>query len=251
MTMDESGSRSGQVARAQLNRLIAAVVVPLALVHVALSERVRPGRGGRVARRWIAVAARLTGLRFEVAGTGTAGDGQSRILVANHSSLLDIPALIVACPEARFVAGADLFRIPLLAAAMRSLDTVPVDRRGKERTVLRVPDVGDAGSTLVIFAEGKIAPPGERLPFRGGAFALAIEHGVPIVPVAIHHSSARLPPRARLAVRPGTVGVRFLEPWPTTGLGMEERHRLRDQVEGALLGALTAADGGSLVPGRP
>ncbi len=90
-------------------------------------------------------------------------------------------------------------------------------------------------SRVVIFPEGGIAPSGERLPFKSGAFALAIETGVPVVPVAIRGTDLVLPPRGRLAVRPGKVEVRLLVPVSTEGLHVEDRGVLRDSVRDILI----------------
>ena len=96
------------------------------------------------------------------------------------------------------------------------------------------------GFDLVIFPEGGIAPSDQLLPFKTGAFVLAIQTGTPVVPVAIHHARDVLPPHGRLAVRPGTVIVELLEPVDTTGLSFEDRGALRDRVRSAVDAALAA-----------
>ena len=180
-----------------LNRVVAAAMLLMAFPHVVVSERVRAGAGHRVARWWVRAGGRCTGVRFEQSGTAVAGHDGLQILAANHSSPVDIAAILATHPTARFVAGADLFRLPLLASAMRAIGTVPVDRKsGSGR--LEVP-AGTAG-VLAVFPEGAIAPPGRRLPFHRGAFALAIAAGAEVVPVAIHHSARSLPPKAALGV---------------------------------------------------
>ena len=96
------------------------------------------------------------------------------------------------------------------------------------------------GFDLVIFPEGGIAPMGRLLPFKTGAFVLAIQTGTPVVPVALHHAQDVLPARGRLAVRPGTVVVELLEPVDTTGLTFDDRGALRDRVRSAVAAALEA-----------
>jgi 1-acyl-sn-glycerol-3-phosphate acyltransferase len=230
--------------RAQLNRLIALCALLVALPAIAVGEKIKHGQGRVIARRFVLAASRLCGVTYEVKGAGVGGAGSS-IFVPNHSSLLDIPAILVACPEARFIAAAELFRIPLLAAAMRALRTVPLERRdpalAREQLAALVEDPQAAPtSNLVIFPEGAIAPRGTRLPFKSGAFALAIQTGTPVVPVAIHHADEVLAPHGRLAVRPGVVTIELLDPVPTKGLNLEDRGALRDQVRGAVVGALRA-----------
>jgi 1-acyl-sn-glycerol-3-phosphate acyltransferase len=234
-----------EFVRAQLNRLFVISVLLIALPAIAIGEKIRRGRGRRIARGCILAASRLCGVTYEVKGSVPPGDG-SYIFVPNHSSLLDIPAVLVACTDVRFIAAAELFRIPLLAAAMRALRTVPIERRdpavarGQLAALVEEEHGRTQTSNLVIFPEGGIAPRGTRLPFKSGAFALAIQTGVPIVPVAIHHSDDVLAPRRRLAVRPGVVTVELLDMVPTTDLSMEDRGALRDQVHHAVVGALAA-----------
>ena len=249
MTADPTGgSRTG--ARVMGNRLVAAVAVPVALAHIALTGKVRPGSAGRTAAAWARLVGRLTGVTFQAAGRLGPASGTMRVLVANHSSPLDIAALLAVEPDLTFVAAAELFRVPLLAAAMSALRTVPVDRRSRTGVHLALP-AGLAGPALAltVFPEGGIAPPGRRLPFRRSPFALAVGHGATLVPVAIHSSERALPPRSRLGVRPGTVTVEFLPPIPTAGRGMADRWELCEMAERRIARALSdrAAEG----PGRP
>jgi 1-acyl-sn-glycerol-3-phosphate acyltransferase len=133
-----------------------------------------------------------------------------------------------------------------LAAAMRSLGTIPVDRRSGNGTRLELPGGRwPQDMSLVVFPEGGIAEPGTRRPFHRSAFALAIEYEVPVVPVAIHGSDRALPPRSRLGVRPGNVTIEFLEPLATTGLAVAARRDLCELAERRILAALTPAAGGS------
>jgi 1-acyl-sn-glycerol-3-phosphate acyltransferase len=180
-----SADRPTHALRIELNRLITAAVLLIGLPHVALMRPVGPRRARRAARFWVRVAARLIGVHLEAAGCVDARPGVAQVLVANHSSLIDAAALLAVQPEARFVAGADLFKIPLLGSAMRALGTVPVDRRSRNRSHLVIPDAGRAaGWRLAVFPQGAIAPAGERLGFWRGAFVLAIQEHADIVPVA-------------------------------------------------------------------
>jgi len=168
------------------------------------------------------------------------------VVVANHSSPMDIPALLWADPDVRFLAAADLFRVPLLASAMRAIGTLPIDRRDHDRAtdqLDRMTARGAAGGPddLVVFAEGGIAPPGRMLPFKTGAFVLAIRAARPVLPVAIRGSDRVLAPHGRLLVRPGVVTVEFLDPVATVGLTIDDRHVLRDHVQAVVRTAADAA----------
>lgn len=243
-------ARAGEAARAlraHTRRVLLGAMLALALVQVSLARPLGADPARRLARWWVRVAGRVSGVRFEARGHlhCPARSNAPRVLVANHSSPLDIAALLAVCPSARFVAAADLFCVPVLGAAMRALQTVPVDRRSRNGTHLVLPDGGrlDQGA-LVVFPEGGIAIPGNRLPFHRGAFALAIQQQAEVIPVAIHHSAQRLPPRARLAVVPGTTVVEFLPPLRTEGLTLDSRQWLCEQAERSILRALGPEDGG-------
>lgn len=231
--------------RVWANRITVSLALAVALPCIALTARLVPSSTRRVALICTRAAGRLTGVRFETVGKRSPTRKGMRVLVANHSSPLDIPAMLVADPAAIFVAGADLFKIPLLAAAMRAMGTVAVDRRSRNRTELHLPaGVASDDLSLVVFPEGGIAPSGQRRAFHRGAFALAIQHHALVVPVAIHHSAEALPPRSRLGVRPATVTIEFLHPIPTTALTHADRHRICEQAERRIGAALSAGAAG-------
>ena len=94
---------------------------------------------------------------------------------------------------------------------------------------------------IVIFPEGGIPVAGARLPFKAGAFELAIRTAAPILPVAIHGSANVLPPKGRLGVRPGTVCIQALDPISTEGLTLEDLSGVHGEAERAILAALDAA----------
>jgi len=231
-------------ARWQLNRVVVAVSLCILLPLVALVERVRRGHGELTARGAVGAVARLCGVFFEV--RPRAGDRSGPVVYTpNHSSPIDIPAMLLAAPEARFLAAADLFRLPLLAGAMRALGTFPINRRDPDVARRQMSQLAESfaagdGFDVVIFPEGGIAPTARLLPFKAGAFILAIQTGSPVVPVALHHARDVLPPHGRLALRPGTVVVEMLDPIDTTGLTFADRGALRDRVRSAVEGALRA-----------
>lgn len=190
----------------------------------------------RAARR----VTRLCGVTVVVRGRELLEPGTSYVLVPNHSSFLDIPAILLADEGVVFLAAAGLFRIPLLAAAMRAVGTEPIDRHDRHAAYAELRDLARRGGRrrLVVFAEGRIPPAGERLPFKRGAFVLAIATGAAVVPVAIEGTSTLLPPGGRLAVRPGQVTVTFLDPLPTDGAVGSDAGALRTRTELAVRSAL-------------
>jgi 1-acyl-sn-glycerol-3-phosphate acyltransferase len=226
--------------RAQLNRVVILLGLVFALPVVAVVGRVNRRAGRRVAVRAITSIARVCGIHIDAHGTEHLDDSGSYVLVPNHTSPVDIAAVLVARPDAQFVAAAGLFRIPLLGSAMRAIGTTPIARHDHERAHERVTELAQAvdDRELVVFAEGGIAPTRELLPFKTGAFVIAISTGVPVVPIAISGAPAVLPRGARLRARPGTVRIDLLAPVPTAGLGVDDRHALAQRVRTAIVESL-------------
>ena len=229
-------------ARSHLNRIIVLSALLVVLPLVALSERVHRGWGRALAVRAIRRTGRLCGITFDVRSTEATKERGSCVLVPNHTSPVDIAAMLIARPDVRFVAAAELFRIPLLRTAMRALGTVPIRRGDRASARTRIDELarGESDRELVMFPEGGIAPTAEVLPFKTGPFVVAIETRVPIVPVAIRGAARILPPGARLRARPGTVRIDILDPVTTVGLDLDDRRWLadtaRDRVRTALAG---------------
>ncbi|MER3439406.1 MAG: hypothetical protein C4346_18450 [Chloroflexota bacterium] len=213
--------------RAQSNRLVILITLVFCLPLIALFERAKPGTGRNIALHTIRLVAHCTGIQFHIVNNPDVDKLKGAVFVSNHRSPVDIAALLLARPSSRFLAAAELFRIPLLASAMRALGCIPVNRRNPRRfeTVLDSLDL-DTDTNLVVFAEGGIKQ-GPLGPFRTGAFRIAIDAQLPVVPVAILGSDSVLPPSARLRARPGTVVVRFGSPLDTAGLTSEDRYKLR------------------------
>jgi 1-acyl-sn-glycerol-3-phosphate acyltransferase len=228
-----------------VNRVVALLALVLLLPCIAAAERIRHGAGRALAQRGIRVVIRFCGVSVVVRNGGALESSESLLLVPNHSSIVDIPSLLLACDRLRFVAAAELFRIPLLASTMRALNTFPLDRRDPTKARQQMAELGKsrtigAGDRLVIFPEGHIRLRDQPLAFKSGAFFLAIESRTPIVPVAIHHSAAVVSPGGHLIVHPGTVVVEFLDTIETGDLGQADVHRLRDMAQERIANALAA-----------
>ncbi len=229
--------------RSHLNRIILVVALGVVLPAIAVGEHLRPGAGRRLAVRAVHRVGRMCGIHIEVHGADRLDSRSAYVLVPNHTSPMDIAAVLLARPDVRFVAAAELFRIPLLGAAMRALGTVPI-RRGDPRdargriTALSRPE---PGRQLVMFAEGGIAPTSDVLPFKTGAFVVAINSGAPVVPVAILGAARVLPPGGRLRLCSGTVHVHLRPPVPTRGLTAVNRMELSARIRSTVVQTLDTA----------
>jgi 1-acyl-sn-glycerol-3-phosphate acyltransferase len=183
---------------------------------------------------------------LRAAGTPVLAEGLEHIprdrplmYASNHSSMFDIWALLATLPGSiRFVAKQELFKIPLLASAMRAAGHIPIDRAARKKAFAAYDEaartIQRGTSSIVVFPEGTRSRTGELLPFKNAPFALAIAAQVPIIPVYVHHTFEILP-KGAWRLRPRPIRLLVAPPIPTAGLGPEDRERLRDQVRAAMV----------------
>ncbi len=170
----------------------------------------------RMARLWSRTCLRAAGIRPVHENREHAASRLPCIFIANHQSILDIWALIPALPlSTRFVAKKSLFWIPVFGWAIAAAGFVPIDRKNRTaamRSLSRAAEKVRGGRSLLLFAEGTRSRDGRLAPFKRGAFHLAIEAGVPVVPVAISGSGRVLPPGFLFRIAPGEVRLAFSAP---------------------------------------
>jgi 1-acyl-sn-glycerol-3-phosphate acyltransferase len=155
------------------------------------------------------------------------------VVVANHQSMLDILLLSRVPREMKWVAKEELFKVPWLGWMFKVSGDIPVKRGdpesggealGKAKAYLA------RGMNVMLFPEGTRSTKGKMLPFKSGAFRLAVEAGVPVLPIAVSGTAHGMP-KGGIWVRPCRGTARILEPVPTAGLGLDDVNRLRDQVK--------------------
>jgi 1-acyl-sn-glycerol-3-phosphate acyltransferase len=168
------------------------------------------------------------------------------VVVPNHRSNVDALAVARLPREMKWIGKVEAFRIPWLGWAFHVAGHVPVDRGDRDSgsaALARLRRYLDAGIPVGLFAEGTRSRDGTLRPFRAGPFKLAIDAGVPIVPVAITGAGeAMAPDGAR--IRPSRVRVRILSPLPTAGLAAADVDRLREEARGRIADALAAMERG-------
>jgi 1-acyl-sn-glycerol-3-phosphate acyltransferase len=183
------------------------------------------------------------GWRTRVEGRELLPEGPC-VLVANHQSMADILAAMGLFHPFKFVSKASLFRIPLVGWMMSLLRYVRVER-GRPQSMREMLDVCRGwlrrGMPVLVFPEGTYAQAGRLLPFRRGAFRLALEERVPVVPVVLEGTTELvegdgpwMSPRAR-------VRIRVLPPVLPEDFG-EDDGALAERVRGLFLRALGSQD---------
>lgn len=163
------------------------------------------------------------------------------IVMANHSSNLDPPALIPVLPgRVVMYLKESLMRIPVLGYALRLAGDIPVRRDGTVESAMATSAAAqvalEQGSCLVIFPEGTRSRDGSLLPFKKGPFFLAMESDAPVVPVSIV-GTTRLLPKGSASLKSGTVTITFHEPLhPADYVSKED---LMDAVRSAIEAGLS------------
>jgi 1-acyl-sn-glycerol-3-phosphate acyltransferase len=170
------------------------------------------------ARWWCRLIAWTIGARIRVHGTENVKPGCRYVYMANHSSLIDTPAMFAYLPyQFKIMAKKELFYVPFMGWHLWSSGNFAIDRRDGRKTahsLRRVVEGVRAGKSLAVFPEGTRTPDGRLQEFKAGAFKIAMRAGAPIVPVTIR-GTFKLLPKTTLAPRPGRVDVFIGEPIDT------------------------------------
>src|SRR6202167_3013913 len=178
---------------------------------------------------------RLAGVRVQSIGLDKLDPARTYIFMSNHVSNLAPPITVPLIPKRTSVlVKKELFRVPILGRAMRMGSLLPVDRGNREAGIEEVraaKQVIGQGLNMTIYIEGKRSFDGKLLPFKKGPFYLAMECGVPIVPITITGTLAVMP-KGRFSIRPGRVTVIFHPPIDPKDFG--SRDCLMEKVRSAI-----------------
>lgn len=183
---------------------------------------------------WSRVWLMASGSHLTIEGAENIDPDKSYVVVANHLSTLDIMVCFLAVPlPIRYLAKKELFRIPLLAQAMRSVGIIEVDRaaRGAIHTSVnrQAKELIEHNRSLIIYAEGTRPRDGVMKPFKKGAFTMAIASQLPILPLSIHGTYEAAVP-GKPWFHGGPVTAIIDEAIPTTGMTQADADALRDRV---------------------
>lgn len=164
------------------------------------------------------------GAKVNVTGQENLDKGASYIFVANHHSYLDTATMFAYMGRRMgFVAKKELAQVPIVGTLMPFVNILKIDRSNSQKamdTMKEIRKVFEKGISIGIFAEGTRAYPNEFLPFKKGAFHLALQTNAPIVPVAIKNTDWMMGKKTGVAYA-GTIEVVLFSPIETKGLSAE------------------------------
>ncbi|NIA19123.1 MAG: 1-acylglycerol-3-phosphate O-acyltransferase [Xanthomonadaceae bacterium] len=169
------------------------------------------------ARYWGKTILRGSGIKVKVIGAENCQPGKNYMIIANHRSFLDIYAILAYSGlNCRMVAKKELTKIPLFGMMLRRSHTIIIDRGNRNQAIkameIKGKELRDFGITMVIFAEGTRAT-GDKLlgEFKKGAFILAAQLGLPILPITIIGTD-KLQPKGSISIHPGTITLKIDPP---------------------------------------
>lgn len=185
-------------------------------------------------RLWSLIGLLAARVHLEVYGRENVPAEGPVVFMSNHQGNFDIMSLYQAIPRHfAWMAKKELFTIPLFGRVMTRAGYIPVDRsdaRKALRSLSAAAEKIQQGRSVVIFPEGTRSNDGKLLPFKRGGFILAVNAGVPVVPVAIHGSLDINPPN-QIQLRPGTIQIAFGAPLAVFGREPQElQEMVRKQI---------------------
>lgn len=228
--------------------VLATIVFGTAAILVSLFSK-KGNEVHHVARIWAKSILWVSGIGVKVNGFQPEWGKRPNIYMSNHQSNFDIPVLLSALPvQFRWLAKAELFKIPIFGSGMRGAGYISIDRSNRKsafRSLIQAAKMIRNGTSVMIFPEGTRSSDGQLLSFKKGGFVLAVDAGVPIVPIAISGTHEIMPKGRWLICRRG-VRIDIGSPIQTSDYTRKTKDDLMARVRGAMadLYASAAPTGG-------
>ena len=214
------------------------MVLALLVLAVAFVNPKSP-RFDTFVHHWARVFLKIPPMQVSTEGRDLVDPDTRYVVASNHLSQFDIPLLFTELPvHGRFLAKMELFKLPFIGRAMRAIGIVEINRQkgGSSRDAINegVRVAAERGYSLLVFPEGTRSRDGALLPFKKGAFRIAIDTGLPLLPVVIEGTDRVSKPGSKI-IYPGRARLRILEPIDTTGMtNRDDLKPLLERVEGQI-----------------
>ncbi len=192
----------------------------------------------RISCWWAYGVARFMGLTFSIRGKEKITPGASYIITPNHQGNADILALFRCLPTPfRWVIKKELLKIPLFGPALGRTGAIAIDRSNPQEAIKSLEEGKkklEGGWSVLIYPEGTRSPDENLQPFKKGAFMMAVQTGIPILPVTCN-GAFRVLPKKTIFLRPGHIEVVIADPIQTEGLTQEDVPDLIERTRHAML----------------
>ena len=190
-----------------------------------------------IARIWSKSILFVSGIKVDVEGLANIDPSKSYIYMANHRSNFDIPVLLGCLPvQFRWLAKAELFRIPIFGRAMSGAGYVRIDRSNRESAFRSIDEVAAKmknGVSVMIFPEGTRSQDGSVKPFKKGGFVMAVDTGAPIVPIILRGTRSIMT-KGSWRINPDKVALSIETPIDTSGFTRDTKEDLIKKVRGVI-----------------
>ncbi len=215
------------------------VVYPISLIVDRKARRLLhtvSADWGRTIIRWSSI------WRLVVTGKEHLEKGKHYIVIANHQSMLDILAVCAGVPiNFKFLAKRELFQIPFMGWAMAAAGYIPVDRashKSGREAMHRITRVLDKGVSVLLFPEGTRSPDGKIHAFKMGAFKLARDNKVEILPVVVDGTGQALPKRSWLIKKKSAFIVSIGKPVSLDDFADASMEEAKEKIRHEMIGRL-------------
>jgi len=228
---------------------ISVYTVVLGVASIVSSAFDRSGHfAHHCARAWSWLILKTTGVRVRVEGLERITPGTTYVFVSNHQSIYDIPVIFASLPfQLRIIAKESLAQFPMLGWHLRRGGHLFVDRRNPDPSYIlkRWRSLLKDGLSLIIFAEGTRSMDGAVARFKAGSFLLALQSGLPIVPVAVV-GTRHVMRKGRLRTEPGDVELIVHDPIVPPAIeapSVRDAKRLADRVHAVVAATVHSRSG--------
>ena len=191
---------------------------------------------------WNIIVSKLMGIKVSLSGLENLKPNTSYIITPNHQGVADILSIVSTLPvRFRWVVKKELFKVPVWGWALWATGAIGLDRSNSAESIARLNKEKDEkltdGWSVLIYPEGTRTPDGFLKEFKKGAFMMAVQTGIPILPV-VCNGAFKIMPKKMLAFRPGRVTLEICPPIVTNGLTEKDVPELMTKTRDAILARL-------------
>jgi len=192
----------------------------------------------KVARIWAKCILAASNIKVTVKGLSNLNPTGFYIYMPNHVSNFDIPVLQAYLPvQFRWLAKAELFKIPIFGYAMKRAGHISIDRFDRKSAIQSLNKASEIirnGTSVIIFPEGTRSQNQNIQSFKKGGFVLAVDSGVPIIPVIIHGTWSIMQ-KKQILVKPGNVVLEIKKPIKTSDYTRKTKDDLMEKVKNIMV----------------